>query len=248
MGIKGKATVGGELVEVELEEVIDLDGHFTSEQVNHRIQSAVKERLKNHRTPEQLLEDEEHRKAVLEKMGIDPANPGKGKPSAEELQSLQESWRKRELEPEREARTKAEQRAEKVLTARKKSDLRAHLIEAGVKKQVAGRFAEMFASQFGYSEEHDTFGLVDGDGEFVFSSKPSKGKPFKDIAEFAAEFVADPENADWVETVKQGGPNLGGTRSTKAVTISRADARDHRKFKAAEKQAAEAGVELVVTD
>lgn len=190
-----------------------------------------------------LMKDDEFKVEFLKAHGIDPnAKPGKGGASAEEIERMQAEWRRKELEPLTTKLDTESKRAMRLIEKRREAELTNALVDAGVKKGVAARFAKLHAGDFGYDDATDTFGLKNGD-DFVVHTKASKEKPYKGFSEFAEEFVGDKANADFVEKTAQNGPGLGNTPGAKGgvVSITRADASDAQKYQAAQKQAADIG-------
>ena len=246
MGIKGVAEIDGKEVDVELKSVKDLDGHFTKEQADARTEGAIRERLKNHKTPEQLMDDEGFTKKFFEKHGIDPNDKGK-KLSPEEITRLRDTFRKEEVEPLQTNLSATTERLTKRERKQIESDLHTSLLEAGFKKPIAAKLAKMHAGEFGI-DEHDNTSLRDGDG-FSFSASATKGAPYQGSAEWAKKLAADPDNADFLEKRStQTSPAPDGKRAAgaKNIQLTRADAQNRQKFNAAHAEAKKLGVDVEV--
>lgn len=215
---KGTALVDGKETEVELD-----DAQFiTVEQHNVRLADTVRKRLARQAAGirEELAKDEEFVGSVLKAKGVDPSKGGKSLTDAD-VARLQEELRKSEVSPLTEKLTKAEEKASRILRKQLISDLTAALIQAGVKKSVAPRIAEMEANsgRFGHDETTEMWAVKDGDG-FAFSTKASKERPYKGVDEYAAEWAGDKSNTDFIEDTRQRGPNLGDTKGGKAHSIT----------------------------
>lgn len=245
MGIKGVAQIDGKSVEVELTEVKDLDGHFTKEQADARTEGAVRERLKNHKSPEQLMDDEGFTKKFFERHGIDPK--GNKKLDPEEIQRLRETFRKEEVEPLKTELTTKATRLTSIEKKRITSDLTASLLEAGFKKPIAAKLAQLHASDFGL-DEHDNTSQKDGDG-FAFSAAAQKGKPYIDSLEWAKKLAGDPDNAELLEkrsTQDTAAPDGKRRGSTPNIKLTRKEASQRKLWDEAHRKAKELGVEVEV--
>lgn len=244
---KAKALVDGVETEVELDDTKFL----TLEQHEVRVQDTVRGRLARHAKDlrQKLLTEEEFVGEVLKAKGIDPDAKPSGKVGPDEVAKLQEQWRTQELKPLQERAEKAEGTLTKTRDRTLRAELERALIAAGVKSSVAGRIAALEAGRFAFDETTEMFALRKGDG-FDYSSKATSERPYKGVEEFAKEWAEDKDNADFVQRQSQSGPGLGGMGGQKAgvVQISRADARNHTKFKAAEEEAAKLGGTVQITD
>lgn len=245
---KAKAFVDDKEVDVELDDA----QYLAHEQHDLRLSHAVEARL-NAQARElrgQLLKDDGFVADVLKAKGIDPKAPKPEKgASAEDVERMQRELREKEVTPLAEKLTAAEQRAVRLIAARGKAELTKALVDAGVRKTSAARLAEMHFGEFAYDEKTDGFAQKQGD-EYVFSAKATKDRPYKGFDEYAAEFVADKENVDFVERRTQGGPNLGHAPGSRGgvVTITKADAQFSSKWQAAEAEAAKIGGTVQVVD
>lgn len=95
-----------------------------------------------------------------------------------------------------------------------------------VKKGVARKLAELEASRgvFGFNSEHRMWAVKDGEG-FAYAATVTKERPYKGALDFAAEFVKDRANADFVERTSQQRPgvNTGNGGGLAGNVRSRAD-------------------------
>lgn len=205
---KATAFVDGAEKEIELddEKFIPVDQHKL------RLEHTVQERLDRQKRSlrEELEKDEEFFTTLAKRRGFDPSK--KGKPDAEEITRAQEQWRASELTPIQQQLTEAEQRIERMRARTLVADLTNALVAAGVKKSVAPRIAQLEAQRFGFDDKTETFGVRTADGKgFEFATKATTAAPYKGIDEFAAEWVGNKENADFLEDTRQRGPSVGGT-------------------------------------
>lgn len=221
---KAKAYDGeGKEVEVELDDAqfIAVDQHKL--RVNRTVQDRLAKQAVNIRS--ELLEDEGFRKEVLAKAGVDPDKKGGSDKSVDEasiVERVQKELRDREVKPLQEKLTGMEQSVAKGRHKQLVSSLTAELIEAGVKKSVAARIAEIEAGRFGYDEKTDSFAVKTAEG-FEFSSNASQDAPYKGTKEFATGWAGDKLNADFVDRQKQGGPGMGSAQATAGNVRSKAD-------------------------
>lgn len=227
-------------IDVELD-----DQHVVTREMHDTlVQGTVVQRLKRQKQGlrAELLKDDEFKAEFLKHHNIDPAAKGGKGSSAEDIERMQGEWRRKEVDPLTEKLSASEKRALRLIEKRREAELTTALVEAGVKKGVASRFAKLHAGDFGYDDETDSFGLKNGE-DFVVSTKATKEQPYKGFGAFAEEFVADKGNGDFVEKQTQSGPGLGNTPGNRGgvITISRADASDAQKYEAAQAQATAIG-------
>lgn len=221
------------------------------------IKSEIDRRVSSIRS--NLLTDEDFRSEALDAWGVDPnANDGEPAPKVEErLQQAREEWERKHLTPAQERAQELESRVNILLNRR----LEAEILEAAgpaVKEPFRKRqgkssplIAKMVADRFEYDPEHDAFFLKDGDDGFAFSSKPSGDAPYKSVSEFMEEFLADPSNKDLVNDQRPRGPGFGspgGGSGSGEFTLTREEAKDPAKYRAAREAASKAGSTVQITD
>lgn len=207
---------------------------------------------------EAALEDEEFRSSALKKWGID--GKPKNTPDPERIAALEQDWTKKHVDPLKEQNESLRSRVDRLLGTRLNGEILAHAKKHGIKEEFLetpeGADEPMIVAvtrrRFGHHDESDAF-YVRGDqeDEFAFSTKAQQGRktPYQTVDEFFESFAADKKNAKWVNPQQQRGPkHRGGPGGGPDVYISKADARDHQKYKAAEKQAGEQGGRVIEMD
>lgn len=181
-------------------------------EVNRRVEAGVKTKTQELRTS--LLDDEEFRTGALKKWNIDPnAKPGE-KPDLERMQS---EWRDRELKPVKTELEKREQRIQSLLSGKRDSQIVRSAAAHGVKKRYLNPTAEgadplvvaMFAHMFGYDEQTDDWYVKNGDSGFAFGKNPTTGKPYRTVDEAIEDWASKPENKEFLDDNRQGGPGFG---------------------------------------
>jgi hypothetical protein len=228
-------------------------------ELNRRSESITNKKLS------ELEGDDEFFNKLLEKRGVALADPKKeSKLTTDQLKEAQAQWEKKVLEPIKQQLEQEKGRSTKLLDASLNSEILSAAAEAGVlpallKAPAAGQPAmivNMLRGMFGYDEKTNGFYVKKGDS-FEFSSSPSEESgPYKRVSEFLKDWSADKGNKPFITDRRQDGPGLnnGNPNDTKITpsggrhVISRADAGDMLKYKAAKSAAEKAGVQLVIAE
>lgn len=259
---KFKTQVEGKEVEIDLGDAFVPKDELAT---NYMPKSAFQEELTRRTSSitsnqaEKLLDDEEFRNKALDKWGVKPEpEEKKTKDLAEHVTRERTTWEQKHLKP---LQTQLQERDTELSGLREKM-LQSEITAAAapfVKKALLKRptaevpppIVSMLQGVFAYDNKTKTFYVKNGD-TFAFTSKPAEGgSPYKTVAEFIAEWAEDKGNSDWVEDKRQTGPGLGSTGGSRAGAphaISRADARDPAKYRAAREAAAKVGVTLQIVD
>lgn len=212
----------------------------------------------------ELESDDEFFNKLIEKRGVKIADPTKEtKLTTDQLKDAQAQWEKKHLEPLKKQLDEASQRVTKLQSSSLNAEIMQAAAAAGInpallKSPVAGQpapFVAMIRELFGYDEKTGGWYVKKGDS-FEFSSTPSEDNgPYKRVSEFVKEWAGDKENKAFIVDRRQGGAELGGGKDTPTVTssggrhvISRVDAADLGKYKAAKAAAEKAGVSLVIAE
>lgn len=230
MKVKVNAVIDGTTREVEVE--LPDDQYMTTEQHKTRLASTVQQRLNRQAAGirKELIGDEEFVGEVLKAKGIDPKTlkPGTtGKEGEAELVArIQNEIREREVNPLKKQLDEVSGSLNNTRRDQLISELTTEMVAAGVKQGVAKRLAEVEVNRgvFAYDgEQQKGWAVKDGEG-FAFAPNASKDRPFKGAKEYAADFVANKENADFVDRQKQNGPDLNNRNTNNAGTVrSRAE-------------------------
>lgn len=209
--------------------------------------------------------DDEFFNKLIEKRGVKIADPTKeNKLTTDQLKDAQAQWEKKHLEPLKKQLEEKDQRITKFQSSSLNAEIMQAAAAAGInpallKSPVAGQpapFVAMIRELFGYDDKTGGWYVRKGDS-FEFSSTPSEDNgPYKRVSEFVKEWAGDKENKAFIVDRRQGGAELGaGGKDTPIVTatggrhvISRADAADLGKYKAAKAAAEKAGVSLVIAE
>lgn len=201
------------------------------------------------------------KKAELAKLlGIEPKQPGEDKGDfTQRLKDAQASWERDNLEPLKTKLTEQGKRVERLTRNKLEGDIIAAAAEAGVKKEFLtpiaegqpAPFVQFVMGNFGYSDEHDDHFVRRGE-EFEYAANPAGGRvPFKTVKEFITkDFVKLPYAKTYIEDQRQRGAGLGGAGGQggqgNGVFLTREDARNPEKYRAAKAAAEKAGVEVQI--
>jgi hypothetical protein len=205
---KAMAFVNGAETEVELDDTL----FITQETHRARMTRTINDRLAKQAVNlrKELLADGDFQKEAMKAAGVDPTKIATGAGLTEaDVARLQAEWRTKELDPVKAQLATATDTLSKDRTRTKSSQLEAALGDAGVKKAVRKRIAEIEAARFEFDDKSGQFAQRGEDGEFLFSTKATQTMPFVGIEEFATAWAANPENVDFVEQQTQKGPNVG---------------------------------------
>jgi hypothetical protein len=234
-------------------------GLIAEDQFQTRFQTELQRRtegIKNS-TRTELLADEAFRNEALKAWKIDPKAKGGEKLTDEQLASLQQSWMTEHVEP---LKGQLGEQAKEVETLRR-SQLVAEIVSAATGKVKAyllkalreggePAVVALVEGNFAYDPKTKSWAVRKGDS-FEFSANATADRPYKGVAEWFTEFTSKKDNADWLEHARNGAPNLGGMDNGGGggeVRITRAEARDHSKWKAAEEQAKKIGGTVKIVD
>ena len=182
-------------------------------ELGRRVASITKGRY----TLEDLESNAELKQKVMDKLGVKLTPDGKPQLTADQVASLQEDWRKRELTPVVGEKEKAVSRVQKLLDRILEGEIlqagvEAHLFDHLLKPVSQGGpvpIVSMLRPAFGFSDEHEAHFVKKGEG-FEFSSDPkATGRPYMTPREFVLDWATKKENAPFVNTAKPGAPKLG---------------------------------------
>lgn len=256
--MKLSAMLDGKSVEVEVPDgafipQAEVTQKYVAKPVHDHEMAQLRTQLKDVKKPEQLLEDEEFRATAIEKWGL---KPGKGgRTSSEDLEAARKDWDAKVLKPVAEENAALKTKSQRLLRRQLEAELIAAAGAAGVKPQflkpptkgARAPIVSLLEGAFGFDEQTDSWYAKDGD-RFAVAAKPVDGAIYKGPAEFVAEWAGDKANADFVVDQRQRGAGFGGTGggggSGRPHVLSREDARDPMKYRAAKAAAEKAGVPL----
>ena len=260
--------VGGETHQVPLP-----DGYLSSEavaadfmkkdlfetEVGRRATSIADTKVADAMKPETLMKDESFVDRFIKSLGlvkpteVDPNKPPVvHTPTAEQIASLQEDWRKAELAPISTQLTESQASFQRLTTRTLESDIVQAAALAGVKERflkpaAAGQappIVAMMGQVFRYSPEHERHFVAKGDDHFEITSDPKSDLPFKTASEFITVWAGLPENKDFVDTASRRGPGLdtpSGVASGQDVILTREEAGDHATYSNAQDKAEKQG-------
>jgi hypothetical protein len=257
----------GQTLEVELPEGYvgpeDLEKNYVPRTYfEHEVARKAKGQYR--KTIADLKTDEVKRTEFLTELGITPAQAdaidAKGGKLADQLKAAQVEWERTSLTPLKETLSKAQAKITKLTGSKLERDIVAAAVEAGVKKQfltplAAGQAAPIVTilrDVFGFNDEHDDFFVKQGD-EFAYSANPAESKvPYKSVAEYITkDFTKLPHAKDYLEDVRQRGAGLNGGGSQGGsgnIRLTRKDAYDVQKYRAATAEAEKRGVDVEILD
>jgi hypothetical protein len=254
--VKGK-TAEGQEVELELDPENLPAGLATKEHLQELLEGELGKRLSRAKKAalEEALKDEDFRTKALEAWGVKAEKGGKGgKPSEEELATLLEDLRKKEVAPLAEKLKATEGKLESLYAERLESEILAASEAVGVLKQFRRPLLEgskpmivaALRERFVFDPESGKWYERGANGEPVMSLKNRGG--YRTVAETLEAWAEDKGNAEYLETRKPKGPGLGNAGGGRGgdVVLSRAEASDATKYREAEKVAAEQGGRVVV--
>lgn len=249
------------------EHTITLEGPPTGLIAESEFETRFNDRFKTRATSLQktarteALADEDFKGTALKAWGIDPdAKLGDGEPTAERIAALETQWTDRHVKPLREQLDVAEGRNKQLLGTRLRAEILAEAERVGVKKQFREKTEGMGQAMivastlnlFEYDPDTDDFyvkGQKSGEFEYTTRAAADRKSPYRTIGEHFDLFGENKNNSDFLEDTRQRGPShKGGDRRSSDVIISRADAKDHQKYVAAEKLAEEQGGQLLIED
>lgn len=164
-----------------------------------------------------LKEEGDARQKVLDLLGVKIAPDGKPQLTADQVATLQEEWRNKELEPVTQRAKKAEDSVASLLDRILDGEILQAAAQANVQKHFLRPVAEgqrppivtMVRDLFGYDAEHGRHFRRKGDG-FDFSSDPkTTGVPYKTVSEFLVkDWATQKENSPFIDAKAPGGANL----------------------------------------
>lgn len=207
------------------EVTLDLDGVYTEDEIKtsfvpksiHDNELGKYRRLldKAQKAPDDLLADETFKHRALEAWKIDPKNPL----SADQLASLTESIRAKEVRPLQEQLQEKDSLTSRLL----QTDLNRQIENAaraiGVRDEFLtpmseGRPAPIVAIlgqtfDFGFDAERATHAVKAPNGQFEYSGKPSPTNPYKTPAEAVQDWAKSKEAMPFLKDPRQrvGGPS-----------------------------------------
>lgn len=252
MPFKTTVQVEGKDVEVEIPDEA-LAEQFVPFGKHNSEMARLRNEAKGRKTADELLQDPAFKETAVAAWGLDKAKP----PTGDELVKARKAWEAEALPPLTEKLKKSEERISRLQQRQLEARILEEAAARGVKKawlqrdsaNGRPRIVKLLDSEFGYSEEHDEFFQREGDG-FAFAASGKYAKPYRTVAEFFDGWAADKANSEFLEDTRQRGPGLQqpGNGGGGAHQISREDAKDVRKYRAAKEAAIKAGVELQIVD
>jgi hypothetical protein len=261
MPIKATAVDGTE-VEVELPEGYVAPEDIRSNYVPKSFMEKELARRANSMARSQLdamFSDEAQRAELLTKLGVDPTAPTKkGAVDPEAFAKARQEWEAKDLAPLRTKleemtgvvqRTREKALSADIVTAAQNAGFAPEFLKAPAKGVVAPVVA-MFGSLFAHDADHDGFFVRDGDS-FAYSGKPTANQPYKTVAEWFEEFAGSKDAAPYLRKDAQNGPGFrpGSERGAGGpVRLTRTDARDAAKYRAAKAKAEQMGTEIEIVD
>jgi len=240
------------------------DGYLTSEEVSagyvnkDAVDGIVKDRLDRDRISQRkhLLADDEFVGEIIQVHNLKKA--GEGDPEAgEQIERAKKAWETEHVQPLKDDNDALKIRVGKLLNERLHGEIIGAAAEAGVKpamlKRQAGGDAmivSMIKSLFRYDEKSDTFAVIEGEG-LRYSPNATEARPYAGPEEFLQDWAKAKENADFLAPQRQDGAGLKGDQVTgegATIKLSREEAEDAAKYRAALKQADETGGRVEVVD
>lgn len=241
--------------EVELDEENLPKGLMTEAQFGERFATELARRGKSleKKAREGALADEAFKEQALTAWGISPEVLKGGDLNKDKIANLRAEWAKAELDPIKGQLASATTEIETMRSNALVSEIIEGARGAGVKEQYLKSLGAnskplivaAIRDRYGFDPETKGWFTKEGDG-FAFSR--SGKTPYRTVAEDFAVLADDKAFEDFFEKKKPSGPNARPGGSGPDVFISRADARDHSKFTAAEAQAEKSGGQVRYTD
>jgi len=262
---KTTVTVEGESHEVE---VTPPNGYYDQEEVaesfvpKDSVESTIRQRVERAKRDARssLLDDEDFVQEVASKHGLQESD-GDPPDLDERINAAQKEWERQNLKPIQEENEALKGKHRTLLKSKLVSDILSAASELGVKKSLlktgpdeTPAVVNMLSGYFAYDPEHGHFAVVEGQDEegspkFRYSGSPKDtGSPHMGVREFLKQWAEDKVNADFVESTRQSGPNLGepGGGSGKNVVLTPEQASDHTVYAKAQEQAEKQGGHVVV--
>jgi len=214
---------------------LDLDNIFTEEDVkrdyvpksvlDNEVGKFKRLLEKAQRGPEDLLSDETFKMRALETWKIDPKNPLSG----DQLASVTESIRSRELRPLQEQLVQRELLVSRLLSHDLHRQLETSARALGVRDEFLAPMAEGKAApivaimaqtfDFGYDPERGSHAVKGPTGDFLYSSKPTSENPYKTPAEALQDWARSKEAAPFLKDPRQRVAGPGGQQGPPPTTM-----------------------------
>lgn len=171
------------------------DGYVTRE----FMQDEIKRRGKGLHSKDELAKDDEFFREVASQRGIELDEEGNPVGSEDvDVEGLRSRIKREEVEPVVERAETAEERAKRLLKASREWRLKHAARNAGFKKNLAGKFANLHAQEFDFDDESEDFALREGDG-FAYSANPDKGSRHVTPDEFFKSLAQSDDYKEFVE-------------------------------------------------
>ena len=251
---------GDEAVEHEVE-VTAPDGAVDAEELKDKYslkaetEVKIKERLKDvaTKTKDDLLEDPEFQKLVLEKLGVNPDGTAKEVQAA--VAKAKAEWEGTTLQSEKERADKAETKAKGLVDQQIGGLILAQAARVGVLDKFTGSNSDkpapvvvMSQSDFEYDEEHEQWAIIGADGKKRFDPNGTESKPYMSVAQYFDEFAADVNNKPYMKDEAQRGPKIDESGHEDKGEGKTIDARDPAQMGANLKEVASGKTKAVFTD
>ena len=180
---------------------------------------------KAQRAPDDLLADESFKMRALESWKIDPKNPLSG----DQLASVTESIRARELRPVQEQLQQKEALVTKLLSVDLHRQIEQSARAIGVRDEflvpmVEGKAPPIVAMlsqtyDFAFDADRGAHGVRGANGQFEYSSKPTNENPYKTPAEALQDWARSKEAAPFLKDPRQRVSGPGGQQGPAPTTI-----------------------------
>lgn len=209
--------------------------------------SAFKEelgrRLKGKVDPDDLLDDQE----FLERVASQRADffeerfaNGDGAASEPDVEKIRAQIESEVREPLEEERDRWQEEAKALRLAKLEGEIARVGNRLPVKEKVAELLPDYYRGRVKWSEKHQTWFLIDEDGDFVYSNEPEKGLPYRTVAEdLEQKYRSGDYRGDWFDESSRPGLDVGeagsggrgGPRSITLETFREMSPADRRKLK-----------------
>ena len=224
----------------------------------HAVAAKIKDKMKHARRT--LAQDTDFVKSILEQSGVplgDDGRPAIPKGGVD-MDKLKDAWSREALSPLKTRVEELEGQNRKLLQSRKRAEIVQAALSAGVREELlkpaTGRegdptvWENMIGQYIDYDAENDMFAQRDGDG-FAYGTGKN-GKPWAGVQEFHEKARKNETLRSFFRDSRPGDTGLGATGggSQSTYRISREEARDSAKYRAAKMAADKAGRQLEVTD
>lgn len=193
-------------------------------EMDRRVKAATKGMVKL----EDVAKDADQKKKVFEILGVEVGSDGKPRVTVDQLKTLQDEWRTKELQPAIEARDKATTRVSSLLRSQlvneilmAANDARVHdHLRKAIRAGADAPIVSMLEPLFGYNEEHDRFFVKNGkDGFELSTDSKTSGLPYRTPSEYIADWGTKKENEPYIDTKRPGGAGLKTPSGTGGRTV-----------------------------